>query len=256
MFLLFFSTDTNAQVQHFKRSRDWYVGVKGGVPFGVSTFTSFGADKTHIGWDFGLYGGRMLNSKFSVEAFISFGQIGMSAHDNVEPFSSIEQDGVSAHDNIYYWLGADGNHYFVPVSGMEGYNYSDLYSDVNMQRFGLKFNVLLLQLFSPTSKSRWMIQVSPSLSAVIANVEIKQIANDIRVLDGRTNIHLGIGGDLSIGYRITDNLGVHIYSGGNYLTGKRFDGMPEHLHTNNFTLDNGIKLSWRFFKGNDVCHWY
>ena len=28
----------------------WYVGVEGGMPFGFSTFSSFGHDKTHPGW--------------------------------------------------------------------------------------------------------------------------------------------------------------------------------------------------------------
>ena len=28
----------------------WYVGVEGGMPFGFSTFSSFGHDKTQLGW--------------------------------------------------------------------------------------------------------------------------------------------------------------------------------------------------------------
>ena len=28
----------------------WYVGVEGGMPFGFSTFSSFGHDKTYLGW--------------------------------------------------------------------------------------------------------------------------------------------------------------------------------------------------------------
>ena len=28
-------------------SQGWYVGVEGGMPFGFSTFSSFGHDKTH-----------------------------------------------------------------------------------------------------------------------------------------------------------------------------------------------------------------
>lgn len=33
----------------------WYVGIEGGMPFGFSTFSSFGHDKTHLGWAAGLY---------------------------------------------------------------------------------------------------------------------------------------------------------------------------------------------------------
>ena len=38
----------------------WYVGVEGGMPFGFSTFSSFGHDKTHPGWAAGLYGAIVL----------------------------------------------------------------------------------------------------------------------------------------------------------------------------------------------------
>ncbi|RHC75441.1 hypothetical protein DW830_09725 [Prevotella sp. AM34-19LB] len=38
-------------------SHGWYVGIEGGMPFGFSTFSSFGHDKTHLGWAAGLYGG-------------------------------------------------------------------------------------------------------------------------------------------------------------------------------------------------------
>lgn len=31
-------------------SKGWYLGMDGGLPFGLSTFSSFGHDKTHLGW--------------------------------------------------------------------------------------------------------------------------------------------------------------------------------------------------------------
>ena len=36
-------------------SQGWYVGIEGGMPFGFSTFSSFGHDKTYLGWAAGLY---------------------------------------------------------------------------------------------------------------------------------------------------------------------------------------------------------
>ena len=33
----------------------WYVGVEGGMPFGFSTFSSFGHDKTRPGWAVGFH---------------------------------------------------------------------------------------------------------------------------------------------------------------------------------------------------------
>lgn len=180
-FLLFlYGTQINAQTKINESLSPWYIGVKGGLPFGVSTFTSFGADKTRTGWDIGLYGGYILNSKLSAEAFASFGKVGMSAPDNVT-----------------YWLGSDGNRYFAPVNGMSGYNDSDIYSDVSMQKYGLKFNVDLLQLFSQNSDRRWVLHASPLFSAVVTNATIKQIRNDAKVMSGSNNIHFGVGGDLS-----------------------------------------------------------
>ena len=51
----------------------WYVGVEGGMPFGFSTFSSFGHDKTHLGWAAGLYGGYRFNSIFSAELSAKYG---------------------------------------------------------------------------------------------------------------------------------------------------------------------------------------
>ena len=39
--------DGNDKVK--SNSQGWYVGIKGGVPFGFSTFSSFGHDKTRLG---------------------------------------------------------------------------------------------------------------------------------------------------------------------------------------------------------------
>ena len=55
-------------------SQGWYVGVEGGMPFGFSTFSSFGHDKTHLGWAAGLYGGYRFNSIFSAELSVMYGE--------------------------------------------------------------------------------------------------------------------------------------------------------------------------------------
>ena len=43
------------------RWQGWYVGVEGGMPFGFSTFSSFGHDKTHLGWAAGVYGAAIVS---------------------------------------------------------------------------------------------------------------------------------------------------------------------------------------------------
>ena len=59
----------------------WYVGVEGGMPFGFSTFSSFGHDKTQLGWAAGLYGGYRFNSLFSAELSAKYGEMNLSAQD-------------------------------------------------------------------------------------------------------------------------------------------------------------------------------
>ena len=213
----------------------WYVGLKGGVPFGFSTFSSFGANRTHLGYDAGIFGGYNINSFLSAEFSASLSNIGMSAHPNVT-----------------YWLGSDGNHYFSPVNGMVGYDYSKLYSTVSMQNYGLQLNIDLLQLFLKKKNNPWMLQASPSFSAVLSKSTIKKMNNNAVFLEGDNVFNFGIGGDISVGYRVTPNLNIHIYSGATYLAGDRFDGIPEHLHANNYVWNSGIKVSWSFGKKKSV----
>ena len=231
LLLLLSSFQLKAQTKETDSLTPWYGGAKIGMPFGVSTFTSFGADKTRVGFNGGVYVGYNINRIFSAEVSISFGKVGMSAHDKVS-----------------YWLGEDGNRYFAPITGVNGHNYSDIYSNVMMHNYGVKFNVDLLQLHHSTASSRWILHASPMMSAVVTNATIKQISNDAKVMDGATNVHFGVGGELSVGYRITENLSTSIYSGVTYLTGACMDGMPEYLHRNNFVWDSGIKLTWTFGK--------
>ena len=51
------------------------------MPFGFSTFSSFGHDKTHLGWAAGLYGGYRFNSIFSAELSAKYGEMNLSAQD-------------------------------------------------------------------------------------------------------------------------------------------------------------------------------
>ena len=48
-------------------SEGWYAGVEAGMPFGFSTFSSFGHDKTRLGWAAGFYGGYCFNNIWSAE---------------------------------------------------------------------------------------------------------------------------------------------------------------------------------------------
>ena len=208
----------------------WYVGVEGGMPFGFSTFSSFGHDKTHLGWATGLYGGYRFNSIFSAELSAKYGEMNLSAQD-----CCVERN---------YWLGSDGMLYNAGVLGMDSWEYANLKSHVRMGRYGARVNVHLLGLFHKTANSRWDLAVSPHIYAVTTKADIQTIADDAKVMKGSTNWHLGYGADLQVGYQLTSCLKLGIYSGLTRLTGERMDGMPEHLHKNNFVWESGVRLGF------------
>lgn len=209
-------------------SQGWYIGVEGGMPFGFSTFSSFGHDKTHLGWAAGLYGGYRFNSIFSAELSAKYGEMNLSAQD-----CCVERN---------YWLGSDGVLYKAGVLGMDSWEYANLKSHVRMGQYGARVNINLLGLFPQTANSRWDLAVSPHIYAVTTKADIRTIADDAKVMNGSTNWHLGYGADLQVGYQLTSCLKLGIYSGLTRLTGERMDGMPEHLHKNNFVWESGVRL--------------
>ena len=209
-------------------SQGWYIGIEGGMPFGFSTFSSFGHDKTHLGWAAGLYGGYHFNSIFSAELSAKYGEMNLSAQD-----CCVDRN---------YWLGSDGMLYKAGVLGMDSWEYANLKSHVRMGRYGARVNVNLLGLFHQTADSRWDLAVSPHIYAVTTKADIQTIADDAKVMKGSTNWHLGYGADLQVGYQLTSCLKLGIYSGLTRLTGERMDGMPEHLHKNNFVWESGVRL--------------
>ena len=206
----------------------WYIGVEGGMPFGFSTFSSFGHDKTHLGWAAGLYGGYRFNSIFSAELSAKYGEMNLSAQD-----CCVERN---------YWLGSDGMLYNAGVLGMDSWEYANLKSHVRMGQYGARVNINLLGLFHQTADSRWDLAVSPHIYAVTTKTDIQTIADEAKVMKGSTNWHLGYGADLQVGYQLTSYLKLGIYSGLTRLTGERMDGMPEHLHKNNFVWESGVRL--------------
>ena len=209
-------------------SQGWYVGIEGGMPFGFSTFSSFGHDKTRLGWAAGLYGGHHFNSIFSAELSAMYGEMNLSAQD-----CCVERN---------YWLGSDGVLYKAGVLGMDSWEYANLKSHVRMGWYGARVNVNLLGLFHKTANSRWDLAVSPHIYAVTTKADIQTIADEAKVMKGSTNWHLGYGADLQVGYQLTSCLKLGIYSGLTRLTGERMDGIPEHLHKNNFVWESGVRL--------------
>lgn len=215
-------------------SKGWYLGMDGGLPFGLSTFSSFGHDKTHLGWAAGIYGGYRFNPIFSAELSARYGEVNLSAQD-----CCVERN---------YWLGSDGMLYKASVLGIDSWEYAQLKSHVRMGWYGARVHVNLLGLLRNTAHSRWTVAVSPHLYAVTTCADIQTLADHAEVMKGSTRWHLGYGASLQAGYQLTSNLNLGIYSGLTRLSGERMDGMPEHLHKNNFVWESGIRLGISFSK--------
>lgn len=232
--LSFFFAKAEASDSNLPDSKGWYLGVDGGLPFGLSTFSSFGHDKTHLGWAAGIYGGYRFNPIFSAELSARYGEVNLSAQD-----CCVERN---------YWLGSDGMLYKAGVLGMDSWEYAQLKSHVRMGWYGARVHVNLLGLLRNTAHSRWTVAVSPHLYAVTTCADIQTLADHAEVMKGSTRWHLGYGASLQAGYQLTSNLNLGIYSGLTRLSGERMDGMPEHLHKNNFVWESGIRLGISFSK--------
>lgn len=205
----------------------WYAGLSGGTSFGQATFRSITESKTHVGAQFGVFGGYQFSRMFSVEALATMGGQKQTSLD-CDPF----------------WLATDGAFTFAPVLGKQGSYYRDLEAKSQWMRFGLQANFDVLSLLTkPTCK--WSVTLSPQVSAVTTRT--KHLATGYEQEFDR-QWHLGLGGQAAVGYRVAKNVGLQLYGGITCLTGDRFDNMPKYHHKSNFMYEAGLKVSYHFGK--------
>lgn len=215
-----------------------YGGIEGGVPFGVSTFSSFGSDKGRAGYTLGLFGGYRFSPLLSAELSAKWGKTHLAARD------CCTED--------HYWLGVDGRTYHAPVAGFDGVDYADLKSAVSLQQYGVRLNVNLLGFFRQTRQSRWRLELSPMLAAVGTKADMKTPATGNSLIKDKTRWHLGAGGNLQASYAVTDHLHLGIYTGITCLTGRSMDGTAERIHHRNYLWESGVRIGWTFSKRKEV----
>lgn len=214
-------------------TRGWYIGAQGALSMGEGDFSSFGADKFRAGGNGGVFGGYRFNKVWSLELNARWGQLNMA-----------EQDCCFERG---YWLGADYNRYHPALipAGMDGWYYKDLMSRTFVQQYSLQANMNVLGFFNATKDSRWMVELSPMVSAVGTSSDILTKAGKSPVRENISQWHLGVGGALQVSYAATKNLNVGIYGDFTHLFNEQLDGMPE-LHSTNFMIDAGVRVSWNF----------
>lgn len=198
--------------------KGWYVGLASGFPFAVSTFTSFGTDKARFGWNLIPYVGYRFNPVFSVEGQAMYERAHLSSRENQ---ASLPLDG--------WYLG-------------------ELQSDVTVQRYTAQLNVNLLGFFERTRYGRWLLEVSPSISAVGTQANLRPIEGGANVLENDTRWHFGVGANLQSSYRFTKNFYAGLYTNIHFLTGRQLDGVPVGGYSSNYIWDFGINLGWMFRK--------
>ena len=211
----------------------WYIGIELGMPFGVSTFTSFDA-AGKAGFEGGVLGGYRISPLLSVEAGISLGTMRLGT----SPCCSD------------YWLGADGVRYLEHVAGMDSYSYRDIHSSVSLQQYALRLNVELLQIVRPCWDRRWSLTLSPAVYGIGTRATLKENATDAIVVKRDGCFQFGAGIGIGGSYQLTGNLGVGIRSGVLWVVGERFDGITPTDHKENLIWNNTVTFVWRFGTNN------
>ena len=220
-----------------KTDNSLYFGASAGIPLGFSTYSSFGHDGLHAGPAGGIFAGYRLSRTFSIEADLGWGLTSMSAR-------SCCSD---------YWIGEDWNTYYGAVLGMNGWNRSDTRTDVQLQKYGARFNADLLGLIPATKDGRWHIEVSPQIYLYGSKSAVRSVSGGETLLQGNRKWHLGYGATLQAGYGITDNLRIAIACGLNLLTGSNIDGLHGRgTHGTNAVMETSLRLSWDIPAGRNA----
>lgn len=214
-------------------SQGWYLGVEGGPAFGVSTFSSFGTDKTRARYTVGVFTGYQFNPVLGLELNAKWGNIQMSARDCC----------VDSKE----WLSADGERYAAEVLGKEGDYYDNLKSDVYWQNYALRLNVNVLGFVPSLKDSPWKVEASPQVSLVGSWAKNKRLdTNETIRISSEDKWKLGYGGNLQASYNCPSGLMLGIYSGMTFVSGGRIDSLPKTFHKNNFVWESGVRIGWRF----------
>ena len=235
LLIIFSCSPTIAQVYQQPKSPyeykgQWYIGKDGGIPFGVSSFSSFGSGHNKLGWSAGMYGGYFFNSAFGLEAFILTGKVKQTSQSQYRQF----------------WLGKNNEIYYHEPNDVIAWKYSNLKSDVKIQLYGVRGNINILGLFNATKSSRWMVGLMPQIGLVGTKASFRTVDTNTKVIKHKTEWHMGAGGNLNIVYKVAKQWSIGIYSGVTYLTGKTIDSSPKISNGDNYIWDSGVRINYIF----------
>ena len=211
----------------------WYAGLQGGPRMAMSTASSFGADKTRCGWSAGVFIGRQFTDIIGIEFQINVGKALMSPR------------ACCLRDN---WLGQDGNHYFSPVLDMPTLPYQDIMNKATLFDFGMHINVNMLPLFV-SSPSRWRVTLSPGISNLSSKATVYEVEDESKFYTRPAEWSIGLACRLQVGYAVTEDISLGLYSGLTYVPGEGIDGLPRFYHSANTIWDSGLRITYNLKKG-------
>lgn len=190
----------------------WMAGINVGIPFFWGDMLSMSADKTYVGFAAGIQGGYRISEFFAVSLSLDYAKGKLGAR-------SYAQD---------YLLAPDGMTWYVPQQQAMS-RYADLYSDVSLFNLGLSLDVNVNRLFSKNAlKHRFTVWISPTVYGQFFSSDIHAKADNSLYSDGSTSpskISFGLGGALTMRYRINNSLDLQLKNSGIWMTDNNFDGI-------------------------------
>lgn len=190
----------------------WMAGINVGIPFFWGDMLSMSADKTYVGFAAGIQGGFRISEFFAVSLSLDYAKGKLGAR-------SYAQD---------YLLAPDGMTWYVPQQQAMS-RYADLYSDVSLFNLGLSLDVNVNRLFSKNAlKHRFTVWISPAVYGQFFSSDIHAKADNSLYSDGSTSpskISFGLGGALTMRYRINNSLDLQLKNSGIWMTDNNFDGI-------------------------------
>lgn len=231
----FAQTETPVKVDKpLKSYSHWYFGAEYGVPFLFGDFTSFSADKTYVGSQFGGFAGYQVNSWIGIEASARTGYTRMGA-------KSYAGDYLMNADGMTYYTNQDFN----------TWKYKDVFSKVHFTNIGLQMNLNVNNFFGPNrGNRRWTVLLSPAVYAQHFSTELINKADKSPLSGKKTDKwNIGIGGDVSLRYKISRAFDVQLRTGIIWVNNNKMDGISTLIKSkDHFMTSAGLSLIWKVGK--------
>lgn len=190
----------------------WQAGLNAGIPFFWGDMLSMSAGKTYIGFAAGLQCSYRFSELLSVTLSADYTAGRLGARDYAEN----------------YMLSPDGMTWYIPGT-QPLMPYKDLYSNIQSVNIGLGLDINVNRIFwKDISGHRFTAWISPAVYGQYFHTDIHSKTDDSRYSDGTTQpagFSLGLGGSMSLRYRIAGDLDIQLKNTAIWMTDNNFDGI-------------------------------